>query len=187
MSTLAASGCVPTVAVLGLGNVLMGDDGFGPTVIRELEAAWAPDPEVEFLDLGTPGLDLLPFVSDRRALILVDTVRSDGPAGTIRLYRKDAILAYPPQTRLSPHDPGVKEALLLADLEGRGATSVLLVGVVPGSTAKGVTLTPALTVAVSHAVSAVLDELDRLEVPAQPLLRPRPVDLWWQGPRIAAP
>lgn len=55
----------PTVAVLGLGNVLMGDDGFGPTVIRELEAAWTPHPEVELLDLGTPGLDLLPFVSDR--------------------------------------------------------------------------------------------------------------------------
>lgn len=114
-------------------------------------------------------------------------MRSDAAPGTLRLYRKEAILAHPPQTRLSPHDPGVKEALLLADLEGRGATSVLLVGAVPGSTAKGVTLTRALMVAVSLAVRAVLDELDRLEVPAQPLLRPRPVDLWWQGPQTAAP
>jgi hydrogenase maturation protease len=172
----------PTVAVLGLGNVLMSDDGLGPTVIRELEAAWAPHPEVELLDLGTPGLDLLPFVCDRRALVLVDTVRSDGPPGTLRLYRKEAILAHPPRTRLSPHDPGVKEALLLADLEGRGATSVLLVGVVPGCSRQGVTLTRDVAAAVPQALRAVLDELDRLEVPSRPLARPRPVDLWWREP-----
>ena len=70
-------------------------------------------------DLGTPGLDLVPWVTDLEALILVDTVRSEAPPGTIRLYRRDDILKHPPQTRLSPHDPGLKEALLTAEFAGQ--------------------------------------------------------------------
>jgi len=83
------------------------------------------------VDLGTPGLDLTPHVSDRRALVLIDTVHSSGPAGELRSYSREDVLRHPPQTRLSPHDPGVKEALLLADLEGRSPERVRLLGVIP--------------------------------------------------------
>ena len=79
----------------------------------------------------------MPWVTDLEALVLVDTVRSDAAPGTIRLYRRDELLKHPPQARLSPHDPGVKEALLTAEFAGRGPREVLLVGAVPADDGHG--------------------------------------------------
>jgi hydrogenase maturation protease len=168
------------VGVIGLGNVLMGDDAFGPWVIQTLLAEHAFPDGVSVEDLGTPGLDLMPYVSDVEALVLVDTVRSDAPPGTVRLYRRDDLLKHPPQSRLSPHDPGVKEALLTAEFAGRGPRDVLLVGAVPADTAMGVHLSPALRAAVPLAVAEVLKELERLGRPADRRSTPRRPDIWWE-------
>ena len=96
------------VGVLGLGNVLMGDDAFGPWVVQMLLAGYEFPEGVSVEDLGTPGLDLMPYVTDLEALVLVDTVRSGAPPGTVRLYRRDELLKHAPWPRLSPHDPGVE-------------------------------------------------------------------------------
>jgi hydrogenase maturation protease len=177
----------PRVGVIGLGNVLMGDDAFGPWVVQTLLAEQEFSPDVAVLDLGTPGLDLTPYVTDLEALILVDTVRSDAAGGTLRLYRRDELLKHPPQTRLSPHDPGVKEALLTAEFAGRGPRAVLLVGAVPQDTAMGVRLSPAVKAAVPLAVQAVLEELDRLGAPATRRREPHVPDLWWERAGAPAP
>ena len=79
------------VRVLGIGNVLMSDDGFGPFVVRTLEAAYECPPDVELVDVGTPGLDLTPFLMDTESVIFVDTVTSRGARG-IRVTRRDDIL-----------------------------------------------------------------------------------------------
>ena len=172
------------VGVIGLGNVLMGDDAFGPWVVQTLLAERDFPEGVAVEDLGTPGLDLTPWVTDLEALVLVDTVRSDAAPGTIRLYRRDELLKHAPQPRLSPHDPGLKEALLFAEFAGRGPREVLLVGAVPATTAMGVGLSPALHAAVPLAAAEVLRELARLECPTTPRSAPRPPDVWWeQAPR----
>ena len=169
------------VGVIGLGNVLMGDDAFGPWVVQTLLAEYDFPEDVAVEDLGTPGLDLTPWVTDLDALVLVDTVRSDAPAGTVTLYRRDDLLKHPPQTRLSPHDPGVKEALLTAEFAGRGPREVLLVGAVPETTAMGVGLSPVLRAAVPLAAGEVLRELGRLGLPATPRSGPRSPDVWWEA------
>ena len=107
---------LPT-AVLGLGNVLMRDDAFGPVVIATLQASYVIPDEVMVLDLGTPGLDLVPYVVGQPALVLVDTVRADASPGTVRRYGLRA-LERPLPARVSPHDPGVTEALFAASLAG---------------------------------------------------------------------
>jgi hydrogenase maturation protease len=168
------------VGVIGLGNVLMGDDAFGPWVVQTLLAEYEFPEGVSVEDLGTPGLDLMPYVTDVEALVLVDTVRSDAPPGTLRLYRRDDLLKHPPQARLSPHDPGVKEALLTAEFAGRAPREVLLVGAVPETTAMGVRLSPALRAAVPRAAAEVLRELGRLGRPAKPRGAPRSPDVWWE-------
>jgi hydrogenase maturation protease len=170
----------PRVAVIGLGNVLMGDDAFGPWVVQTLLAAYEFPEDVAVQDLGTPGLDLMPYVTDLEALVLVDTVRADATPGTLRLYRRNDILEHPPQTRLSPHDPGVKEALLTAEFAGRGPGEVLLVGAVPESTAMGVRLSPALRETVPTAAAEVLKEIERLGRRAELRSAPRPPDIWWE-------
>jgi len=170
------------VGVIGLGNVLMGDDAFGPWVVQTLLAGYEFPDGVSVEDLGTPGLDLMPYLNDLEALVLVDTVRSEAPPGTLCLYRRDEILRHSPQARLSPHDPGVKEALLTAEFAGQGPREVLLVGAVPADAAMGVRLSPALREAVPLAVSEVLRELERLG--RRPVRRVSPLapDIWWARP-----
>jgi hydrogenase maturation protease len=171
-----------TIRVLGLGNVLMGDDAFGPWVVEYLAAGWEFPASVSVVDVGTPGLDLVPYLSGATHVVIVDTVKSDGKPGELRLYRKDEILKVPPQPRLSPHDPGVKETLLALDFAGTGPREVLLVGTIPGSCAMGVGLTPELKAAVPAAAAEVLRELERLGAAASPREKALPAAPWWETP-----
>lgn len=167
------------VRVLGLGNVLMGDDGAGPWIVEELLARWTFPPDVAVADLGTPGLDLIPFLAGAEAVVLVDTVKADGPPGTLKLYRRDEILRHPPGPRVSPHDPGVKEALLTLELAGGAPAEVVLVGVVPGFVGKSVLLTPTVRDAVERAAAEVVRILGEMGLAPEPRPDPRPVEPWW--------
>ena len=169
-----------TVRILGLGNVLMGDDGFGPTVLHDLEARWEMPEGVEVHDLGTPGLDLIPFLSGADVVVIVDTVRANGAPGDPRRYEKPEILQHAPHPRVSPHDPGVKEALLALEFGGQGPREVVLLGAIPARTDMSTELTPALRRAVPILVDAVVEELRRRGLP--PTRRPVPRDRqpWWQ-------
>lgn len=174
------------VAVVGLGNVLVGDDAFGPYVVRLFEAGYDTGPEVRVLDLGTPGLDLVPHLEGLDALIVVDTVSADAEPGTIRLYHKDALLARPAPPRTNPHQPGVKETLLRLEVEGAGPRNVLLVGVVPERTETGVGLTPAVRAAAEEALAVIVAELERLGCPPVRHEPERDPDIWWERRRINA-
>ena len=167
------------IRVLGLGNVLMSDDGFGPFVVRIMEATYAAPPSVEFIDVGTPGLDLTPYLLDAEAVIFVDTVTSKGRPGQIRTYDRGEILRHPPQTRTGGHDPALKEALLTVDAAGKGPRTATLVGVIPAWIATGVVLSPEVEAAVGYAVMAVVDELERLGVHLTRRARSVTPDIWW--------
>jgi hydrogenase maturation protease len=175
------------IRVLGLGNVLMSDDGFGPFVIRVLEANYECPPGVEFIDAGTPGLDLTPYLLDAETVIFVDTVSSRGAPGEIRLYEREDLLKYPPQVRTGPHDPALKEALLTVAAAGAGPARVTLIGVIPQWVATGVALSPRVEAAVARAVMLVVNALEALGAP--PARRPHPVapDLWWCIPAGKVP
>jgi hydrogenase maturation protease len=172
----------PRIAVLGLGNVLMGDDAVGPWVVRLLEASYEFPDDVRVADLGTPGLDLSPHLDGLEAVILVDAVNEDGPPGAVHKYGRADLLQVAPFTRISPHEPGVKEALLLAEIAGRAPRDVRVVGVTPGRVAQGVGLTPEVRDAVPRAASRVLAELSYLQVLPRPRWPPRTPDIWWESP-----
>jgi hydrogenase maturation protease len=166
--------------VIGLGNVLMRDDAFGPYVVGLIDAFYAAPPEVQVVDVGTPGLDLIPYVCGVDLLVIVDTVRADGEAGDIRVFRSEDILADAVQPRLGPHDPGVKEALLTAAVAGSAPREVLLVGVIPQSVEMGVELSPPVRSALAPVVAWVITELTARGV--GPMLRATPRDpaTWWE-------
>ncbi|HYG70494.1 MAG TPA: hydrogenase maturation protease, partial [Anaeromyxobacteraceae bacterium] len=115
------------VAVIGIGNVLTGDDAIGPYVVRVLEAAWTFPADVEVYDAGTPGLDLTAYISGVETLVIVDAVRAKGAPGELRVYSKDEILKGAPLLAMSPHEPGVRESLLNADFMGVCPKAVRLV------------------------------------------------------------
>jgi len=173
-------GSFAPVRVIGLGNVLMGDDALGPWVVEELLAGWDFPEGVSVLDVGTPGLDLTPYLADATAVFIVDTVKSDVPPGTLRIYDRDALLRHPPPPRLSPHDPGLTEALLSLDFAGCAPRDVVLVGVVPEKIEKRVGLTPRVRAAVDRAGAEIVDRLGRIGLP--PRRRPGgPFAPWWEA------
>ncbi len=147
--------------VLGLGNVLMGDDGFGPAVVHAIESAYELEGDVDVVDLGTPGLDLTPWFADADRIFLIDTVKSRLPPGTRRVYSKADLLRHTPSDRVSPHDPGVKETLLALEFAGRAPWEVTLFGVVPLQTELGVALSAPVRDAAAPTVAAVLAALQR--------------------------
>jgi hydrogenase maturation protease len=171
----------PTIYVLGLGNVLMGDDGVGPAVVRAFEAEYIVPPDVEVVDLGTPGLDLSPWLADADCVVIVDTVRSDLPPGTLRLFKKADLLQHAPQARVSPHDPGLKESLLTLEFAGRAPLDVALVGIVPGPTEMGIELSERVRTAIPAAVQAVVAALERFGVDVKERLNPLGQQAWWMS------
>lgn len=170
------------IGVLGVGNVLMGDDGIGPFVVKMLEARFDFARHVALEDLGTPGLGITPFFSDFDAIILIDAVSATGKPGDVTLYRKDELIHLRIQPRVSPHDPALVEALLFSELSGSCPSEVLLVGVVPGSSELSCSLSTKVRQAVEPAMEAVLEELRRLGIEPLPRNKPAVPSIWWEVP-----
>jgi hydrogenase maturation protease len=169
----------PTIAVFGLGNVLLGDDAVGPFVVELLRARYELPDGVAVADLGTPGLGLPVYLSEAEAVVLVDAVSATGEPGELRLYRRDDLDRVPPKPRVSPHDPAVQEALWLADLAGSGPRDLLLVGVIPECMTLGAGLSERVRRACEPALEAVLAELMRLGAPVTARRTPHPLNIWW--------
>src|SRR3954463_4076708 len=107
-------------AILGLGSVLMGDDAAGPHVLRRLEAEYELPPEIEILDLGTPGPELAHTIQGLGGPVLSDTIKAPGAPRRPPSPRREEILSgQGPPDRLSPHDPSLRQALVAASLLGR--------------------------------------------------------------------
>ncbi len=168
-------------AVLGMGNVLLGDDGFGPEVVGFLRAHYSFSEDVDCEDIGTPGLDLTPYLSGRRAVILVDTVAAKGPSGTVRIYRRDEIASALVTNRLSPHDPGLAECVATLEFADDAPEELFVVGVVPEKCETGIGLSSSVRASVSEAAAEVARLLGSLGV--APALRetPLPNDNWWSA------
>lgn len=173
------------VGVLGIGNVLMGDDALGPYVVKCLDARYELPPEVELLELGTPGADLALHLDGLDAAVVVDTVRLLGEPGELRLLDKAQLLGRKPLLPASPHEPGLREALFTLEFRGGAPREVRLVGVIPRSVELVVGLSPAVRDAVPAALDEVLRQLATLGFQARERPDPRPPDLWWERPARA--
>ena len=167
------------IAVFGIGNVLIGDDAVGPTVIHRLNALWSFPDDVVVEDLGTPSLDLAGRIGGFDSVIFVDAVSAQGTAGEIRTYTRDEILKHPPGLRISPHDPSLKETLLTSEFVGTGPSDILLIGVIPETTQR-FGLSSAVEAAVVKAADAVIDELRRRGVEPKRTSATTVDDAWWQ-------
>ena len=130
--------------VLGLGNVLLGDDGVGPAMVARLRDTHTIPQGARCVDGGTLGLSLLPYLEDARMVILVDAVAADASPGTLVRFEGPDV-APVVAARLSPHQIGVADLLEGARWHDRAPTKLVLLGIVPESIELGVGLsTPVL-------------------------------------------
>jgi hydrogenase maturation protease len=143
--------------VLGLGNVLLEDDGVGAAAVSQLLERFDVPPGVRVLDGGTLGLSLLPHLQSADAVILVDAVRADDVPGTlVRLDGDDVAPAV--ASRLSPHQVGVADLLDGARWLEQYPARVVLLGVIPESMELVVGLSPAVQPSLGALVDAVVEE-----------------------------
>jgi len=169
------------VSILGMGNVLMGDDGAGPYAAAVLAARYRLPENVAVLDIGTPGLDLAPYLAEADILLMLDTVHSDAPAGSIRTYDKPALMRQKLQPRLSPHDPALGQCLTTLEMAGCAPREMLLVGIVPQRTSFGTGLSDPVQNAIAAAVARVVEELESRNIHLEALDVPEPPDIWWEA------
>ena len=168
------------ILLAGIGNVLTGDDAVGPTAVKLLEAWWELGPEVAVVEAGTPGMDLVLALEMKRCAIIVDAVRAPGTPGEIRCFDKAALLRQTSGLTLSPHEPGLQDALRRLEFFGTGPLEVAFIGVIPGTLETGVGLSAKVLAALPRVAERVLLELSKRGVTARPRRRPLAPDLWWQ-------
>ena len=147
--------------VLGLGNVLCGDDGVGTAAVTLLNRRYEIPDGVQVLDGGTLGLSLLPYIEDAQQVILIDAVRSDDPAGSFVRLEGDAV-APAVANRLSPHQIGVADLLEGARLRARYPRRVVLHGLVPETLELRLGRSPAVERSLPQLVERVAAEAARL-------------------------
>jgi hydrogenase maturation protease len=162
------------ILVLGVGNILMGDDGIGVRVIEHLDERYRFTEEVTLLDGGTLGLSLLPNVQEAQRLIIVDAMETGAPAGTIIRLAGEEI---PPalETKLSPHQLGLRELLTVATLLDSSPEEVILLGVQPQSVQIALELSPPVKAQLEPLAERVLQELSGYGVTPIPPATPHSV------------
>ncbi len=129
-----ARGCNPTgdsVLVLGIGNLLWADEGFGVRCVEALRAGWDFAPQVQLVDGGTQGLYLLPLVQQATRLLILDAVDYGLAPGTLKRVENDEVPRYLGARKMSLHQTGFQEVLQLARMTGSGPQQVLLIGCQP--------------------------------------------------------
>ncbi len=144
--------------MLGIGNILLRDEGVGVRVIESLAKCYKLPAGVELLDGGTSGMDLLYTISGRDLLIVCDAVNSDAPPGTVIQITGDDVPAFF-QTKLSPHQVGLSDVLATLKLLDELPPVVSIVGIVPEDLSLGIELSPTAAAAVDHALTMIIDEL----------------------------
>lgn len=117
--------------VLGIGNILWADEGFGVRCVEALDAAWQFDPDVTVMDGGTQGLYLLPYLEDARRLIVFDAVDYGKEPGEIVIAKDDQVPRFMGAKKMSLHQTGFQEVIACASLAGRLPESMILIGVQP--------------------------------------------------------
>lgn len=148
----------PTTLVLGIGNLVMSDDGVGVKVVQKLQREFRFDDSVEIMDGGTLGLDLLPKLEGIDRLILVDAVETGREPGTcVRMSGDELPIAL--ETKVSPHQMGLKDLLSVAELMGHAPREMVLIGVQPGSIEMDTELTPEVEAKVDVLIDNILKEL----------------------------
>jgi hydrogenase maturation protease len=171
-----------SLLVLGLGNVLLQDDGLGVAAVTQLVDRYDRPDGVRILDGGTLGLSLLPAVEEADRLILVDAILAGtGPGSFVRLTGDDVGPAV--ASRLSPHQVGVADLLEGARWLDRYPSSVVLLGLVPESIDLGVGLSPAVQQKLPALVDRVVAEARALGYQFRPRTTAPPRG--WYIPSVA--
>ncbi|MBA3014930.1 MAG: HyaD/HybD family hydrogenase maturation endopeptidase [Proteobacteria bacterium] len=164
--------------ILGVGNILLGDEGVGIRVVEELENRYAFPEEIMVLDGGTAGIELLRYIEGRDLLIVIDAMRADLTPGTVfRVEDEDVPKRF--MSRISPHQIGLSDLLAAGILTDQIPKRMILFGIEPESMTTGIVLSDSVNGSVDKIITAILAELDEAGYASPiPHPSPRPSRFW---------
>jgi hydrogenase maturation protease len=147
-----------SILVLGLGNTIMTDDGFGVRVVDTLSSRYRFEGPVRVLDGGTLGLDLLPQLEGVDSLLIIDALDMRAcPGEVFRIEGEEVPRAF--ASKLSVHQMGLQDLLAVAELQGHVPSRLVVWGVQPERIEMGTELTATVAGALDRVVNAVVEEL----------------------------
>ena len=149
------------ILVLGVGNVLLTDEGIGVRVVESLYDNYQFPTNVEVIDGGTAGMELLEIIANRDHVILIDAVNTGADAGNVVTLEGDEVPALF-RDRISPHQLGISDLLGVMTLTGELPKEFTLFGAVPFSMDTGVTLSKEMKPLMAELVSLVVNKLTTL-------------------------
>jgi hydrogenase maturation protease len=150
------------IVVLGVGNILLKDEGIGVRAVEELQRRYVMPENVRVVDGGTQGLWLMATIQESDHLVVVDAVLGGGPPGSLyRLEKKDLPTGL--RMKQSAHDSDLVEALNLCTLLDVGPKSLVVVGIEPEDIQPfGLELTDVVASRMDDLLARVVEELERL-------------------------
>ncbi len=146
------------VAVIGIGNVLFADDGFGMAVLERLRGE-ALSEGVDLVDGSTLGIGLIEYLKDYRAVIIVDAAEMDLAPGTLRTFRPRDVRSMERGTPLSLHSTDILGAVELAVALNLEIADIHVIAVQPEALEIRATLSPSVSAAIPSAVAAVRETI----------------------------
>ena len=157
------------ILILGIGNLLWADEGFGVRVVESLNARYVFPEHVELVDGGTQGLYLLRYVQEARRMIVLDAIDYGLEPGTMKIVWNEDVPAFMGVRKMSLHQTGFEEVLACAQLSGRFPEALALIGVQPVELEDyGGSLREPVRAQIEPSIKATLDILRKWNVTAQP-------------------
>lgn len=145
----------------------MGDDGLGLAALEALRAGWTFEPELELMDGGTWGMNLLPFIESAPRVLILDAIRAGREPGAFIRLEDDEIPRFF-ATKLSPHQIDLKEVLALAELRGTLPEPTVVFGLEPAVVEMSASLSAPVRAGLPSLLTRVLEQLERWGYRATP-------------------
>ncbi len=155
--------------IMGIGNVLWADEGFGVRCVETLTDNWSFPENVQLLDGGTQGLYLLPFLEEADVLIVFDAVDYGLTPGTLKIVEGDEVPRFMGAKKMSLHQTGFQDVIATAQLMGYCPETLILIGCQPEELEDyGGGLRDVVAAQIDPAIAIALDKLKMLGISAQP-------------------
>jgi hydrogenase maturation protease len=148
------------VVVIGLGNVLLSDEGIGVHLARQLSSQQDKFPTVEFIDAGSSGMSVLHLIANRKKTVIIDCAKMGAKPGTIRRFTPDEVQSVKKLNHYSLHEADILQVINLSKQLGECPDEVVFFGIEPEVGGSGIGLSETLVNKLEHYISIVCRELE---------------------------
>lgn len=154
----------PQVLILGVGNILMGDEGAGVRAVEIIKQNYIYPDNVEIVDGGTSGIELIDFIEKKDVVIIIDAItkKDNFPGDVVLLDLNKKKNFY--RNRISPHQLGISEVFQVLEIMGNVPKNIYLIGIVPKEMSPGLELTEEVKKGIEQAISHVKDVLTQYNI-----------------------